>query len=121
MASRFQAFLEANRDQLPLDKLRDGVPPLTAIMLATQFFFQYYGIELLFGVPNRHAALHDGRETGSGEPSADGVPRAASQPGGTCGSLEGENLTRVSTVLSMEGAELLDVRRQCVQLNAETA
>jgi AcrR family transcriptional regulator len=60
MASRFQALLEANRDQLPLDKLRDGVAPLTAIMLATRFFFQYYGVELLFGVPN-HFGVDDDR------------------------------------------------------------
>ena len=58
MASRFQAFLEANRDQLPLDKLREGVPPLTAIMMATRFFFQHYAVELLFGVPN-HFGVDD--------------------------------------------------------------
>ncbi len=58
MASRFQAFLEANRDQLPLGKLRDGVPPLTAIMMATRFFFQHYAVELLFGVPN-HFGVDD--------------------------------------------------------------
>jgi AcrR family transcriptional regulator len=58
MANRFQAFLEANRDQLALDRLRDGVPPLTAIMLASRFFIQYYGVELLFGVPN-HFGVDD--------------------------------------------------------------
>ena len=58
MASRFQVFLETNRDQLPLDDLRDGVPPLTAIMMATRFFFQHYAVELLFGVPN-HFGVDD--------------------------------------------------------------
>jgi len=58
MANRFQAFLEANRDHLVLDGLRDGVPPLTAIMLASRFFIQYYGVELLFGVPN-HFGVDD--------------------------------------------------------------
>lgn len=58
MASRFQAFLEANREQLPLEKLREGVPPLTAIMMATRFFFQHYAVELLFGVPN-HFGVDD--------------------------------------------------------------
>jgi len=58
MANRFQAFLEANRHQLALDRLRDGVPPLTAIMLASRFFIQYYGVELLFGVPN-HFGVDD--------------------------------------------------------------
>jgi AcrR family transcriptional regulator len=58
MANRFQAFLEANRDQLDLGRLRDGVAPLTAIMLASRFFIQYYGVELLFGVPN-HFGVDD--------------------------------------------------------------
>jgi AcrR family transcriptional regulator len=58
MASRFQAFLEANRDHLGLDRLRDGVPPLTAVMMASRFFIQYYGVELLFGVPN-HFGVDD--------------------------------------------------------------
>ena len=58
MASRFQAFLEANRDHLRLDRLRDGVPPLTAVMMASRFFIQYYGVELLFGVPN-HFGVDD--------------------------------------------------------------
>jgi hypothetical protein len=39
MASRFQACLEANRDQLGLDRLREGVPPLTAVMMASHSSF----------------------------------------------------------------------------------
>jgi TetR/AcrR family transcriptional regulator, acrAB operon repressor len=58
MASRFQAFLEANRDHVALDRLRESVPPLTAIMMASRFFIQYYGVELLFGVPN-HFGVDD--------------------------------------------------------------
>jgi AcrR family transcriptional regulator len=58
MANRFQAFLEANRDHLALDRLRNGVPPLTAVMMASRFFIQYYGVELLFGVPN-HFGVDD--------------------------------------------------------------
>jgi AcrR family transcriptional regulator len=58
MASRFQAFLEANRDQLPPDRLREGVPPLTAVLMAIRFFFHYYSVELLFGVPN-HFGVSD--------------------------------------------------------------
>ena len=58
MASRFQAFLEANRNHLALDRLRDGVPALTAVMMASRFFIQYYGVELLFGVPN-HFGVDD--------------------------------------------------------------
>ena len=58
MANRFQAFLETNRDQLALGSLRENVPPLTAIMMASRFFLQYYGVELLFGVPN-HFGVDD--------------------------------------------------------------
>ena len=60
MANRFQAFLEANQDHLALDRLRDGVSPLAAIMMASRFFFQYYGVELLFGVPH-HFGVDDER------------------------------------------------------------
>jgi AcrR family transcriptional regulator len=58
MASRFEAFLETHRDRLALDRMRDGVSPLTAIMVASRFFLQYFAVELLFGVPN-----HFGRDT----------------------------------------------------------
>jgi TetR/AcrR family transcriptional regulator, acrAB operon repressor len=58
MANRFEAFLQSNRDRLALDDLRDTVPPLTAVMMASRFFLQYYGVELLFGVPN-HFGVDD--------------------------------------------------------------
>ena len=52
MSSRFGAFIEANRDRMPLDRLRDTVSPLAAVMTASRFFLQYYAVEILFGVPN---------------------------------------------------------------------
>lgn len=58
MSSRFEAFLEQNRDRVPLDRLREGVPPLMAVMVASRFFLQYYAVEILFGVPN-----HFGRDS----------------------------------------------------------
>jgi len=58
MASRFEAFLQEHRDQLGLHRLRDDVPPLMAIMVASRFFLQYFAIELLWGVPN-----HFGQDT----------------------------------------------------------
>jgi AcrR family transcriptional regulator len=58
MANRFDAFLQQHRDSLPLHQLREGVPPLTAIMVASRFFLQYFAVEILFGVPN-----HFGRDT----------------------------------------------------------
>jgi TetR/AcrR family transcriptional regulator, acrAB operon repressor len=53
MAHRFEAFLSRNREQLGLDqKLRPGVSPVSAVMLASRVFLHYFSIEILFGVPN---------------------------------------------------------------------
>jgi AcrR family transcriptional regulator len=53
MANRFEAFLRRNREQLDLDrKLRPGVSPVSAVMLASRVFLHYFSIEILFGVPN---------------------------------------------------------------------
>jgi len=52
MADRFQAFLTHYGPTLRLDRLRDGVSPLTAIMVVTRFFIQYFAVEVAFRVPN---------------------------------------------------------------------
>jgi AcrR family transcriptional regulator len=52
MADRFQAFLTQYGPTLRLDRLRKGVSPLTAIMVVTRFFFQYFAVEVAFRVPN---------------------------------------------------------------------
>jgi AcrR family transcriptional regulator len=52
MADRFQAFLTQFGPKLRLDRLRDGVSPLTAIMVVTRFFIQYFAVEVAFRVPN---------------------------------------------------------------------
>ena len=52
MADRFQAFLTQYGPRLRLDRLRKGVSPLTAIMVVTRFFFQYFAVEVAFRVPN---------------------------------------------------------------------
>jgi AcrR family transcriptional regulator len=59
MADRFQAFLTQHGSKLALDRLRDGVSPLTAIMVVTRFFIQYFAVEVAFRVPN-----HFGKESG---------------------------------------------------------
>ena len=51
MASRFAGFLEQSGDAV-VKNLRPGVRPLTAIMIASRFFLQYFAVEVLFGVPN---------------------------------------------------------------------
>jgi AcrR family transcriptional regulator len=53
MARRYEKFLASHREQLHLDeKLRPGVDPVSAIMLASRVFLNYFSIEILFGVPN---------------------------------------------------------------------
>jgi AcrR family transcriptional regulator len=59
MADRFQAFLTQYGPTLRLDRLREGVSPLTAIMVVTRFFFQYFAVEVAFRVPN-----HFGKDSG---------------------------------------------------------
>ena len=52
MVDRFQAFFDQQGPALRLDRLRDGVSPVTAIMVVTRFFIQYFAIEFAFRVPN---------------------------------------------------------------------
>ena len=59
MADRFQAFLTQYGDRLALDKLRDEVTPLTAIMVVTRCFIQYFAVEFAFRVPNHFGKSSD--------------------------------------------------------------
>ncbi len=53
MAGRFQAFIEAHGERLELQrKLRPGVSPLSATMVASRFLLNYFAVELVFGVPH---------------------------------------------------------------------
>lgn len=56
MASRFGAFLELNKDRLNLDRLRPGVSPTSAVMIASRLLLHYFSVELVFGVPNHFGA-----------------------------------------------------------------
>jgi AcrR family transcriptional regulator len=59
MADRFAAFLKAHdmEDELR-EKLQDGLSPISAVMLATRIFYNYFSIEIIFGVKD-----HFGKET----------------------------------------------------------
>ncbi len=59
MASRFATFLDRNRDQVALDRLRPGVSPTSAVMIASRLLLHYFSIELVFGVPNHFGADTD--------------------------------------------------------------
>src|SRR5581483_10786709 len=53
MADRFAAFIEEQRTQGDDmgTRLRPGVSPRSALLLASRIFFNYFPMELLFGVP----------------------------------------------------------------------
>ena len=65
MADRFAAFLQRYRARDDFEaRLAPEVEPLSAVMLASRIFLQYYAVELLFRVPDQFgkpskAAIHD--------------------------------------------------------------
>lgn len=59
MATRFDAFMKAHGMEESLRaKLQDGLSPISAVMLATRIFYNYFSIEILFGVKD-----HFGKST----------------------------------------------------------
>jgi AcrR family transcriptional regulator len=59
MAERFGRFLKANDMDAPIRaKLSPGLSPTSAVMLATRIFFNYFSIEIIFGVKD-----HFGKST----------------------------------------------------------
>ena len=59
MAERFQSFIKnAGMEHELAEKLADGLSPVSAVMLATRIFYNYFTVEILFGVKD-----HFGKET----------------------------------------------------------
>ena len=59
MADRFTAFIKAAGMEEELEgKLADGLSPVSAVMLATRIFYNYFTVEILFGVKD-----HFGKDT----------------------------------------------------------
>ena len=59
MAGRFDAFIKARGMEGDLrEKLQEGLSPTSAMMLATRIFFNYFSIEIIFGVKD-----HFGKST----------------------------------------------------------
>ena len=59
MAERFSAFMKATGMDRDLEaKLADGLSPVSVVMLATRIFYNYFTVEILFGVKD-----HFGKET----------------------------------------------------------
>jgi AcrR family transcriptional regulator len=58
MAKRFESFMKAHGMENELrEKLQDGLSPLSAVMLATRIFYNYFSIEIIFGVKD-HFGKH---------------------------------------------------------------
>ncbi|MEA2237408.1 MAG: TetR/AcrR family transcriptional regulator, acrAB operon repressor [Thermoanaerobaculia bacterium] len=59
MALRFDAFMKKHGMEAELaGRLQDGLSPISAVMLATRIFYNYFSIEILFGVKD-----HFGKNT----------------------------------------------------------
>ena len=59
MAERFDTFMKATGMEKQLaEKLADGLSPVSAVMLSTRIFYNYFTVEILFGVKD-----HFGMET----------------------------------------------------------
>jgi AcrR family transcriptional regulator len=59
MANRFESFIKIHGMEERLrSKLAEGLSPSSAVMLATRIFYNYFSIEILFGVEN-----HFGKST----------------------------------------------------------
>src|SRR3990172_10829218 len=53
MARRYEAFVNSHPGKAALQKkLRPGVSPVSAGMLATRLLLHYFAVEVVFGVPN---------------------------------------------------------------------
>lgn len=60
MASRFETFMKAHGlDEKVRSKLQDGLSPTFAMMLATRLFYNYFSIELVFGVKDHFGKSSD--------------------------------------------------------------
>ena len=60
MAQRFERFMASQSGQAAIkEKLRPGVSPVSAIMLASRFLLHYYAVEIVFGVKNHFGKNSD--------------------------------------------------------------
>ncbi|MEZ5287819.1 MAG: helix-turn-helix domain-containing protein [Vicinamibacterales bacterium] len=59
LAARYQDFLARRTDLDIPSRLREGVPPVAAMIMTTRIFVYYFVVELLFGVPNHYGLDRD--------------------------------------------------------------
>ncbi|MBI2841328.1 MAG: TetR/AcrR family transcriptional regulator [Acidobacteria bacterium] len=54
MSARFARFLARSGGDIQMKRrLRHGISPLSAVMLASRFLLQYFAVEIVFGVPDQ--------------------------------------------------------------------
>ena len=59
LAAHYEDFL-SRRPELHIgDRIRDGIPPVVAMMLTTRIYMYYFVVETLFGVPNHYGLNSD--------------------------------------------------------------
>lgn len=59
MSQRFEIFIDAHGRAEVERRLRPGVTPVAAIMLATRFFLNFFSVEILFGVKDHFGKATD--------------------------------------------------------------
>jgi len=59
MSQRFETFIDAHGRAEVERRLRPGVSPVAAVMLATRFFLNFFSVEILFGVKDHFGKATD--------------------------------------------------------------
>lgn len=59
MADRFRHYVEHHPESVRSERLREGIAPEFAVMLASRIFLQYFAVEILFGVPDHFGSDSD--------------------------------------------------------------
>lgn len=59
MSQRFSIFIDAHGRAEVERRLRPGVSPVAAVMLATRFFLNFFSVEILFGVKDHFGKATD--------------------------------------------------------------
>lgn len=78
MASRYERWLASSPDRARIEsRLREGVSPVAAVMLASRFLLYYYSVEILFGVKDHFGKDRDAAMAEIADILQHGMVRAA--------------------------------------------
>lgn len=59
MSQRYERFIESHHGEELEKRLRSDVSPVSALMLSTRFYLNYFTVEILFGVKNHFGKASD--------------------------------------------------------------